>query len=126
MSALYEAMKRVANEFDQNRETTSLCFGTVKTTKPLSIELDNKLLLEERYFVVAQHLTNYELECEMETEELEGFYLEHEGRREVETDNGWQLGKILIKNELKMGDRVMVIRLEGGQMFAVMDRIGEK
>lgn len=126
MSALYEAMKRMANEFDQNREATSLCFGTVKVAKPLTIELDNKLVLEEKYFVLAQHLTNYEIECEIETEEVEGFYVEHEGRHDAQTDGGWQMGKILMKNELNAGERVIVVRMDGGQMFAVLDRIGEK
>lgn len=126
MSVLYEAMKRVVDEFDTNKDSTNAYFGTVKTIKPLTIELDNKLTLEESYFVMAKHLTDYKIECELQTEDIQNFFVQHEGKQEVQVQKGLQKGEILLKNALKVGDRLILLRMEGGQQFIVLDRMEDK
>lgn len=126
MSVLYEAMKRVVDEFDANKDSTNAYFGTVKTIQPLTIELDNKLTLEESYFVVAQHLTDYKIECEIQTKDIQNFFVEHEGKQQVEVQGGIQKGEIILKNALKVADRLILLRMEGGQQFIVLDRMEDK
>lgn len=124
MSVLYDAMKSVAAQYEQNQNPVRLLFATILQAEPLRVELDNKLILDEKYFLVAQHLTDYEIEAELTTDEIEEFFVEHEGRQDVQVDIGLQKGRIKLKNKLKSGDRVIVIALEGGQFFVILDRIG--
>lgn len=140
MSALYQAMKRVVNEYDANKAGTNVHFGTVRGEKPLEIELDSKLRLEERFFVVAEHLTDYEIEFELNENltgneltgirQIEGWYAQHEGQQTVVVNSGGiqgytGKGTVKLLNHLKAGDRVIVLRMEGGQQFVVADRIGK-
>lgn len=150
MSLLYQAMQRAMCDYSDNRSGAGFLFGCVKTIAPLSIEIDGKLVLSEKFLTVAEHLTDYEIPYEMlnmdkathkekrqteivETNLTNGFYVEHEGRQELLVDpnagefkefNGQ--GTIKLYNHLLEGDRVILARMEAGHQFIVLDRLPEE
>lgn len=126
MSALYDAIKHIASEFESNQDHAIICFGIVQEEDPIRIDIDSKLMLTEEFLTIAEHLTDYEAECEMETNEINDFFIEKDGKVgvQVQQGKGEQKGKLVIKNKLKKSDRVILMRMEGGQHFIVLDRIG--
>lgn len=148
-SSFYDALIGAMDEHNAGEKRAGIVFGTVKTEAPLSIELDSKLILPTRFLTVAQHLTDYEIPYEMlnldramhrdkletsltETNKTSGFYVEHEGRHDLLVDphagefhefNG--TGTIQLLNHLMENDRVILERMENGNMYVVLDRIGE-
>ena len=149
MSILYQAMQQVAKDYDMNRTGAGMLYGRVKSTEPLAIEIDAKLTLTEKFLVLAQHLTDYEIPYELlsegraahpekrptkltEIQEVGGLYVEHEGKRYVQPDPPGEIknfdgqGTIKLFNHLMVDDKVILLRLEGGHQYIVIDRVSSE
>lgn len=124
LSILYDAIKSVALDYDKNRVAAGLLFGTVRGVDPLQIEIDQKIVLSEKFLTVAQHLTDYHIDCDVETDSISGFVALHDGEFPVDVKPGLQNGRVLLKNKLLPGQRVILARMEGGHQYIVLDRIG--
>ncbi len=124
LSILYDAIKSVSLDYDKNRVAAGLLFGTVRAADPLRIEIDSRIVLTETFLTVAQHLTDYAIDCESSTDEINGFVARNEGDQIVDVLPGLQKGRILLKNKLLPGQRVILARMEGGHQYIVLDRIG--
>ena len=125
-------------------------FGLVTAEDPLEITLEgSRLKIPARFLTVAQHLTDYEIPFEilsiekathkekLPTEltnirEVNGLYAEHDGKRYVQPDPPGEIkkfdgqGTIKLLNHLLVDDRVILIRMEGGNMYIVIDRLPEE
>lgn len=146
MSVLYDAMKSITLQYDTDRIAAGVVFGTVRSESPLTIEIGQKITLTERFVTVAQHLTDYEIPYNIlseesathrdklktefnEISEIDDFYVMHEGRQDVQVGGGLLgvfngTGTIKLLNHLMEGDRVILLRMEGGDQYVVIDRIG--
>lgn len=103
VSALADGIKRLAVSAVDAGKPCGVFFGTVKSAKPLEISIEQKLTLGEGQLILTRAVTDYELETET---------------------NGVKK-KIKVLNSLKAGERVALLRLEGGQSFLVLDRVGD-
>lgn len=148
MADIAGAIRETIANYNNAVKSAGVLFGTVKTEEPLSIELDTKITLPKRFLAVAQHLTDYEIPYNIlseerathrdklkteftEVREIDDFYVMHEGRQDVQVGSGSLgnfngRGTVKLLNHLMEGDRVILLRMEGGNMYIVMDRIGEK
>lgn len=128
MSTMTEAISAVMDKKLERQTNADCCYGTVKRESPLLIVLDSNLQLDVGMgtLSVCQHLTDYEIECEVTTDQVAGFFVEHEGRNDVKVNPpGYQKGKIKLLNHLRAGDRVVLIKFSGGQRYQVIDRVGD-
>lgn len=116
ISALVEEIKRLAVSAVDARKPCGVFFGTIKSAKPLEIAVEQKLTLGEGQLILPRALTDYELEAEMDWETLTA-----KPKLEKIKDKK----KIKVLNSLKVGERVALLRLEGGQRFLVLDRVGD-
>lgn len=96
---LAEAIKLLAQQQNDGTYPTAVLFGTVKAINPLKVQIDSKLIVES-FLVVAERLTKHE----------------------VETEQGYN--KVIIDNSLKVDDKVIVLRQQGGKKYIILDRIG--
>ena len=122
---LLNAIMNAAKKEQGNCVFSDIGFGNVVGINPLEIQLEQKLKITEKFICVAQHLTDYEIECEITTDEIDGFFTDdvHEGQHQVQVRPGTQKGKIMLLNALKIGNKVLVARFSGGQLYAVIDRV---
>lgn len=67
--------------------------GTVTSTNPLKINIHQKLTLTREFLIVTERVTKYEV-------------------------NG-----ITIREGLKNGDKVVLLRVQGGSQFVVLDKV---
>lgn len=101
MANLNETIKKLALEAITEGKPVNITYGTVKTINPLSIEVENLKILPKEFFVLSRNVTNYKENITMD------------GVNKT----------IIINNELKVGEKVILIRLQGGQDYLVLDRM---
>lgn len=99
----------------------NLIFGTVTSDSPLEITTEQKLKLSKEFLVLTRNVTDYELEVsiDMNSESASG----GSGYAEFASHTHKLKGKkIKVHNKLKVGDKVILARMQGGQDFVVLDR----
>ena len=133
-----ELMKTAAMDVVKASRPVNVHFGTVKSESPLTIELDQKILLTQEFLVLSRNVTEHEIEMTVDhitedadnpqTDKMAGgggdasftshFHIHHhkhpyKGRK-----------VFLVHKGLKTGERVIVISIQGGGRYLVWDRVG--
>lgn len=100
---LLDLIKKSAIEVIHTTQPCALLYGTVLSANPLKINLDEngKLVLTESFLVLTKQVKEYEVMVEVEGKE-------------------W---KCLVKNGLKGGDKVLLLRMQGGGSYIVLDKV---
>lgn len=121
-----------------NSQLCDLRYGKVVGVSPLKVQITNQFVLPQSLLVVPQHLTTYEIECTVaqsteqvsgkteESEELEGEIepiSTHTHKFSITQSSGGSKQKITVHNALKLGDKVALLREQGGQSYFILDRI---
>ena len=137
-TGLIEIIKRAALEATDNAQLCDLRYGTVTGVSPLKVQITNQFVIPQKLLIVPQHLTNYELECTVSTpsESISGKTKEstdlenesepvstHTHEFNLTTSGGESKQTITVHNELKIGDKVALLRKQGGQSYFILDRI---
>ena len=115
MANLNENIKNIALKAFEESKPVNICYGIVKTINPLSIFVEQKMLLPAEFFVLSRNVTNYSatMTINWSTENAQGHNHSVSGDKTV-----------TINNALKVGEKVILIRFQGGQDYLVLDRIG--
>ncbi len=116
ITELVEEIKRAAVGAVDAGKPCGVFFGVVKSEKPLEILVEQKLTLGEGQLILSRAVTDYETEIEIDwnTETAKEHVHGIKGKK-----------KIKVRGSLKAGERVVLIRLAGGQRFLVADRVGD-
>ncbi len=117
-------IKTAAQEAVEAGKPVKVMFGEVKTINPLMIMVDQKLPLTETFLTLTEAVKDHEHEItvvDWQTENASGgggdsAYAAHAhqivGRK-----------KIIIHNALQVGEKVLLLAMQGGQKFIVVDRV---
>lgn len=100
-TGLIDVIKRAALEAVNNTQMCDLRYGKVVSTNPLKVQVTNQFTIPETLLVVPKQLTNYRV----------GISLDGEAKT------------ITINNALKVGDKVALLRKQGGQSYFILDRV---
>lgn len=102
--------------------------GKVVGVKPLSVQIDQKIILSEEFLIIPQKLTDYEIELSFtEPPIIQKYFSRQEGTGNWGTRQELYFAeavkhKIIIHNALRVGDTVILAVQDGGQSYAVLDR----
>lgn len=93
---MLNVIKRAAVEAMATGQPVAILFGNVTNTNPLEVNVDQRFTLDADFFIVPEVLTKYEL----------------------------QIGgnKYVIRSGLKPGDQVILLRMQGGQKYLILDK----
>ena len=108
---MLEALKLLAYDVLQQENLTDICYGTVTETEPLKIVLEQKLELTESFLVLSQNVIKHTINYSM---------------RRKDSDENWVQYEMIVEKQLKKGERVILIKMTGGQRYVVIDRVGEE
>lgn len=130
LNALVRAVKKAAVEAVRAENPMGVCHGTVTGLSPLEITTDQKLILGEKQLILTNAVRDYTVEMTVDhvTEVISHGHsvtdtytggtaqpVEHshpyKGRKSFRVHLG-----------LKMGEKVILVRCDGGQQFVVLDR----
>ena len=130
-TGLIDIMKRAALDASDDAKFADLRYGTVVSTKPLKVQITNQFVIPASMLVVPKHLTNYKVNINLNLDIGAGGRHKHTyGEDNKETsevlDHTHKItggNSITIENALKVGDRVALIRKQGGQSYFILDKI---
>ena len=113
-SGLIEIVKRAALDAMSNEQLCDLRYGTVVSTNPLRVQVTSQLTIPNSLLVIPKHLTDYVVNAtiDWETESADDHAHGVSGKK-----------TITIHNALQVGDKVALLRKQGGQSYFILDRI---
>lgn len=123
MANLLQTIKRAAVDAVAASNPVALSVGSVVSVSPLKISLSQQLTLTEQFLIVPQSLTDYKVKIEF-TEKTKGANVELNG-----TDYNGSITlnaithEITIFNGLKAGEKVLLLKMQGGQKYLVIDKV---
>lgn len=80
--------------------------GEVLSIEDFKIKVDQKLILDKDFFIIPERLTRYEVD------------LKHS-----HGSTSTALGKLVIREGIKQGDKVLLLRVQGGQQYVILDKV---
>ena len=119
---LVKLIKKAAVEAVEAEKPAAACFGRVMGVSPLKIFVDQRFILGEKQLILTSAVREHAVDVSL------GFYTEEcEGKEGVEVHRHRCKGrkKIIMHNGLREGEEVILLRVEGGQRFIVLDRACE-
>ena len=116
MPDLVTLIKQAALDAVGNQKPTQEMLGTVESENPLTVRIEQKLLLGRNQLILTRTVSDYELEIETGIQTGSAGDPSHahaiEGKKTVKILNG-----------LKTGESVLLIRMQGGQKYIILDRV---
>lgn len=120
---LLNSVKRAAIEAVRTENPMNLVFGEVISESPLKIKLEARLTLLEQQLIIPLSLTDFKVKMTVnhKTENQGG----GSGDSAYESHAHAYKGKkeFLVHNALKKADKVMLLKMQGGQKYLVLDRV---
>lgn len=108
---MLEAIKQAALGAMDAAGPVIVQLGVVTSVNPLKVMVDNRLELTEDFFVVLESLTKLELDLK-HTHSITGG-----STQEALKD------KIILRKGLEAGDKLLLLRMQGGQRYVILDRV---
>lgn len=142
-SGLIEIIKVAAMEAIENSKPCDLRFGTVTSISPLKVQVTSDLILPESVLVVPKHLTDYSTDMYMGSKPevspgnvsmkvvedtlviSTGVSVEQVSEEESTTEvtDSVDDRTVTVYNSLVVGDKVVLLRNQGGKQYYILDRI---
>ena len=101
MPSLIETIKKAALSAFEESKPVAVYYGIVENANPLKIRLDQKRVFTETFLVLSNRVKDY---------------------KSTITVNG-DTQECIINNALKENDKVVLLRIQGGQKYLVLDRM---
>ena len=114
-----EVVKRAAVEAVEAGKPVNILFGTVLSASPLKIQVDQKSIYTSKMLILTRNVTDFEVD--MTVNHSTG----GSGAAAYEAHKHAYVGKKTFKvhNALKAGEKVLLIRVQQGKKFVVIDRV---
>lgn len=129
MSELAQLIQTLSLNAIEQGKPMNICFGIVETINPLSIRLDQKLILKEKSLILTNAVRDYKTKFTFDNPNIKQVYTTWDMSESSEsTENKIAFKEkiqheVTIYNGLNKGDKVLLLRVQGGQKFIVLDRL---
>ena len=141
MPNLVESMKIAAMEAMETGKPSAVMFGKVIEASPLKIMIEQKLPLDESFLILTKAVTDHYVDITVNHYTVNDDFLNtgHYHNHPSSPPNTATTGdidfdpthkhkysgkkKIMVHNGLKKDETVVLIRIQGGQKYVVLDRI---
>lgn len=97
----YNVIKEIARSTIEENKPVSFCYGTVESINPIKIRLSQKLILTEPFLILSENVKDNEYDVLIDG----------------------KAHKLKVFKHLKPGERVLMIRLDRGQKYYVVERV---
>jgi hypothetical protein len=133
-SRVLDATKKAALDAVNASNPVNIMFGVVISAEPLEISVEQHLTLKAPQLVLSRSVTDYNLDAvvahwtEYETEHIHPVIDTYTGggtsKPTTHRHKYTQTKKFRVLNALKATEQVILVRIQGGQKFLVLDRLG--
>lgn len=124
---LLNTIKKIAIEAVEASKPTALAFGKVISSFPLVINVEQKMTLTAAQLVLTRNVTNFK--TSITGGNIQNFYYvgtePNVTTQPVSPSHVHAMDKIqvTVHNGLVVGDEVVLLRMQGGQKYLVLDRV---
>lgn len=101
---LIQTIKQAAIEAVEQSSPVGITYGIVTKINPLEINIEQRMNISADFILLTTNVINKETEISI---------------------NDGAKNKTIIFNALKAGDKVLLLRVQGGQKYIVLDRLVE-
>lgn len=98
---LVKAIKKIVVETMETTKPTATMYGQVISSNPLKINVEQRMVLDKNFLILTRNVTDYQVSMKVDNE--------------TKTYH--------VDNSLKTGEKVVLLRQQGGQKFLVIDRV---
>jgi len=122
-SDFLKTMKNVTTDTIESSKPVNIAFGKVINQSPLQINVDQKMTLGELQLILTRNVTDYvtNVTINWNTANTSGGSGEGSFASHSHSLNGTK--QVTINNALKVGENVVLLRVQGGQKYLVLDRL---
>lgn len=110
MSSLGDVIKEVVKEYNASQQLANIISGEVKSLNPLTVIIDQRFEIQESALWLPESLTRYEID------------LKHKHKTTGDDTQEALTEKIVIREGLKVGDAVILIKAQGGASYLIADK----
>lgn len=89
----------------KDSDYADVVYGIVNSVKPLKVQLANNMVIDDNFIILGKHIGKFKLDAKATIKD------EKVNIKDMEFDNS-----------LKNGDKVTMIRMDGGQQFYLFER----
>ena len=120
---LIKLIKRIAVEAVEASKPTNIVFGQVTSASPLKITIEQKITLSSQQLILTRNVTDHEIKMTLEHET--DYKSGGSGDSSFASHSHAVTGKktMTMHNALKKGEKVALLRTQGGQQYVVVDRV---
>ena len=129
---LLRAIKKASTQAVEQSKPTNLTFGKVVCASPLQIKVEQKLTLGMAHLILTRNVTDFNVNMTVEhttqdhshshtiTDSFTGG-----GSASSESHHHAYQGRksFVVHNALVLGEDVVLMRMQGGQQYLVLDRV---
>jgi len=123
MPNLIEIIKMAAVDAVKASNPAAIVFGTVTSISPLKVNIEQRLTLDESHLVLSSLVSDFEVDVTLNhaTENTSG----GTGDSSFASHNHAVTGRktMTIHLGLQVGETVMLLQVQGGQKYIILDRI---
>lgn len=125
MPSFADMVKRIANNVFNSRQPTDIYFGTVTGVSPLEITLDQKTVLTAPFLVLCRNVTEFTLDETVNhlVEKYQGG--SHDPSFQAHDHQYAGRKPFTLHLGLTLGEKVVLLKQQGGQKFLIIDRVVE-
>ncbi len=108
---LVNSLKRMNNNLNERNMNDKIIFGEVIETNPLKVKADNRFIIDEDFLILTTNVKEKKLN-------LQHLHSYSGGSTGTALDD-----EITVIPALSISEKVMLLRIKGGQEFIILDRL---
>lgn len=94
--------------------------GSVSAINPLAVTVDQRFTLPEDFLIIPESLTHYEISMRHNHSYTDS---SDSGSTTRMTEPALPEEPLIIRRGLEIGDKLIMLRVQGGQQYVVLDRV---
>lgn len=125
-TSILEVIKKTALDALEASKPVGVLYGEVVGTSPLKINLEQKITLTQEFLILTKNVTDYKIDLDIttNTDKVNLFADINEEKVDLTHKHGVTLKtSIIVNNSLKLNDKVILLRVQGGQKYVVLDKV---
>lgn len=128
MPNIVEIIKMAAVEAVNASGPMGIVFGKVISVSPLKVNVEQRLTLDESHLILLNTVRDYQVEISFDDASIKNIVKDYSMSDVPGTDYKLTFqqkvkNKVTIYNGLKVGETVILIRVQGGQKYVILDRV---
>lgn len=126
---MLDVIKYISHGVMTSSQLVNIFRGTVTSVSPLEITINQKVVLSMPFLILTNAVKDHDVDIMVSWETVNNTHKHENGNDGKPTDEHthnhmvWGRKRITIYNGLTMGEEVLLLRLQGGQDYVVLDRI---